>query len=104
MRLPNILHESVPIGKDDTENVEVKRWGEPLVPAFDLKNHGALAVEQTGRLRTRGKDRRSRVLLLKGRLALLDMALQRFAMDLLVERGYTPYIPPYMMNRTASRA
>ncbi|NLM30787.1 MAG: serine--tRNA ligase [Methanomicrobiales archaeon] len=102
MRLPNILHESVPVGKDDTENVEIRRWGEPRVPAFDLKNHGALAVENDWADFERAtKISGAGFYFLKGRLALLDMALQRFAMDLLVARGYTPIIPPYMMNRAA---
>lgn len=102
MRLPNILHESVPIGKDDTENVEIKRWGEPRVPPFDLKNHGALAVEHDwADFERAAKISGSGFYFLKGRLALLDMAIQRFAMDLLVARGYTPIIPPYMMNRAA---
>ncbi len=102
MRLPNILHESVPIGKDDSENVEVRRWGEPKLPAFDLKNHGALAVEHDwADFERAAKIAGSGFYFLKGRLALLDMALQRFAMDILVERGYTPIIPPYMMNRAA---
>ncbi|WP_054848439.1 serine--tRNA ligase [Methanoculleus chikugoensis] len=104
MRLPNILHESVPIGKDDSENVEIRRWGgEPNLPAFDLKNHGALAVEHDwADFERAAKIAGSGFYFLKGRLALLDMALQRFAMDILVERGYTPpIIPPYMMNRAA---
>lgn len=102
MRLPNILHESVPIGKDDTENVEIRRWGRPEIPAFDLKNHGALAVEQGwADFERAAKIAGSGFYFLKGRLALLDMALQRFAMDLLVKRGYTPVIPPYMLNRAA---
>ncbi len=102
MRIPNILHESVPVGKDDTENVEIKRWGEPRVPAFDLKNHGVLAVENDWADFERAvKISGAGFYFLKGRLALLDMALQRFAMDLLVARGYTPIIPPYMMNRAA---
>jgi seryl-tRNA synthetase len=102
MRLPNILHESVPVGKDDSENVEIKRWGEPKVPAFDLENHGALAVEHDWADFERAvKISGSGFYFLKGRLVLLDMALQRFAMDLLVARGYTPITPPYMMNRAA---
>jgi len=102
MRLPNILHESVPVGKDDSENVEIRRWGEPKLPAFDLKNHGALAVEHDwADFERAAKIAGSGFYFLKGRLALLDMALQRFAMDILVERGYTPIIPPYMMNRAA---
>jgi len=102
MRLPNILDESVPVGKDETENVEIRRWGEPKIPAFDLENHGALAVEHDwADFERAAKIAGSGFYFLKGRLALLDMALQRFAMDILVARGYTPIIPPYMMNRVA---
>lgn len=102
MRLPNILHESVPVGKDDTENVEVKRWGEPKVPSFELRNHGELAAEQGwADFERAAKVSGSGFYYLKGRLVLLDMALQRFALDLLVGRGYTPLSPPYMMNRAA---
>ena len=102
MRIPNILHESVPVGKDDTENVEVKRWGEPKVPDFELKNHGELAVEHDWADFERAtKVAGAGFYYLKGRLVLLDMALQRYALDLLVERGYTPISPPYMMNRAA---
>lgn len=102
MRLPNILHESVPIGSDETGNVEIRRWGEPKVPEFDLVNHGALAVEHDwADFERAAKIAGAGFYFLKGRLALLDMALQRFAMDLLIRRGYTPIIPPYMMNRAS---
>lgn len=102
MRLPNILHESVPIGSDETGNVEIRRWGEPKVPEFDLVNHGVLAVEHDwADFERAAKIAGAGFYFLKGRLALLDMALQRFAMDLLIRRGYTPIIPPYMMNRAS---
>lgn len=100
MRLPNILHASVPAGKDDSDNVEVMRWGDPGVPDFELKNHGQIAVENDWAdferaARTSGAG----FYYLKGSLARLDMALQRFAMDLLIERNFTPVIPPFMINR-----
>jgi len=102
MRLPNNLHESVPIGKDDSDNVEIRRWGEPAVPTFELKNHGALAVEKGwADFERASKISGAGFYFLKGRLVLLDMALQRFAIDLLTERGFTPITPPYMMNRAA---
>ncbi|TAJ44132.1 serine--tRNA ligase [Methanofollis fontis] len=102
MRIPNILHESVPVGKDDSENVETKRWGETVVPAFELQNHGALAAEKGWADFERAtKIAGSGFYTLKGRLALMDLALQRFALDILMERGYTPVMPPYMMNRSA---
>lgn len=102
MRIPNILHESVPVGADDTENVEVKRWGEPFVPSFEVKNHGELAVEKgVADFERAAKISGAGFYVLKGNLALMDLALQRFAIDLLMERGYTPVMPPYMMNRAA---
>jgi seryl-tRNA synthetase len=102
MRLPNILHESVPVGSDETGNVEIRRWGEPKIPEFDLVNHGALAVENDwADFERAAKIAGAGFYFLKGRLALLDMALQHFAIDLLVRRGYTPIIPPYMMNRAS---
>ncbi|MDD3407523.1 MAG: serine--tRNA ligase, partial [Methanomicrobium sp.] len=102
MRIPNILHESVPVGKDDSENVEVKRWGEPKVPSFELKNHGELAVEKgLAEFERAAKISGAGFYMLKGNLALMDLALQRLAIDTLTQRGYIPVIPPYMMNRAA---
>ena len=102
MRIPNILHESVPVGCDDSENVEAKTWGEPRVPSFELKNHGELAVEKgLADFERAAKISGAGFYMLKGNLALLDLALQRFALDLLCKRSYTPVIPPYMMNRAA---
>lgn len=102
MRLPNILHDSVPAGKDDTENVEIRKVGTPKTFSFEVKNHGQLAVEQgwadfERAARTSGAG----FYFLKGSLVLLDMALQRYAIDLLAKKGYTPVIPPYMINRSS---
>lgn len=102
MRLPNILDESVPFGKDDTENVEIKRVGTPKTFSFPVQNHGQLAVDKgwadfERAARTSGAG----FSYLKGNLALLDMALQRYAIDLLMKKGFTPIIPPYMMNRAS---
>jgi seryl-tRNA synthetase len=102
MRLPNILHESVPIGKDDSENVEIRREGRVRTFDFELKNHGQLAAERGWA----DFDRATKIsgagfYFLKGNLVLLDLALQRFAIDLLVKKGYTPVIPPYMINRSS---
>ena len=102
MRIPNLLHESVPVGADDSENVEVSRWGEPTVPSFEVKNHGELAIEKgLAEFERAAKISGAGFYILKGRLALMDLALQRLAIDLLAERGYTPVMPPYMMNRAA---
>lgn len=102
MRLPNILHESVPVGKDDTENIEIKRVGTPRTFDFEVKNHGQLASEQGWADFERAtKTSGAGFYFLKGSLVLLDLALQRYAIDMLVKKGYTPVIPPYMINRTS---
>ncbi|MCA1916694.1 serine--tRNA ligase [Methanospirillum hungatei] len=100
MRIPNILHESVPVGADDTQNVEVKRYGTPRTFSFELKNHGQLAADNGWADFERAtKTSGAGFYFLKGNLVLLDLALQRFSLDILMEKGYTPIIPPYMINR-----
>ena len=102
MRLPNILHDSVPVGKDDTENVEIKRVGTPKSFDFELRSHGQLAADQGWADFERAtKISGAGFYFLKGSLVLLDMALQRFAIDELAEKGYIPIIPPYMINRSS---
>ena len=102
MRLPNILHESVPVGKDDTENAEIKKVGTPRAFSFEVKNHGQLAAEKGwADFERAAKTSGAGFYFLKGSLVLLDLALQRYALDLLAKKGYTPVIPPYMINRTS---
>ncbi len=100
MRLPNIMHESVPYGKDESENVEVRKWGKKPKFDFELKNHGELAEE----LGVADFERGTKVAgkgfyFLKGDLALLNQALIRFAIDHMVKKGYVFVEPPYMINR-----
>jgi len=102
MRLPNILHDSVPVGKDDSENVEIKRVGIPRAVDFDIKNHGQLAAENNwADFERAAKISGAGFYFLKGSLVLLDLALQRYALDLLEKKGFTPVIPPYMINRSS---
>lgn len=100
MRLPNLLHESVPIGKDENDNVEVKVWGKP--PKFDFKPKNHLEIAQT--LGLIDDERGAKVaghgfFYLKGDLVLLDLALQRFAIDFMVKKGYQLIEPPFMLRR-----
>ncbi len=99
-RIPNLLHESVPVGKDDSDNVEVRRWGKP--PKFDfqpqdhvtiLKNLGLLDLEAAAKVSGAG------FYYLKNELVLLDLALQRFAIDFLMKKGFVLVEPPYMVNK-----
>ncbi len=100
MRLPNVLHESVPFGKDASENVVVEKFGKPSMPTFELKHHGALAAE----LGVADFERAVKIsgngfFYLKGDLALLDLALQRYAIGLLLKRGFTLVQPPFLMKK-----
>ena len=100
MRIPNILHESVPIGKSDEDNVQIRSWGEPKILDFELKPNGILAEE----LGLADFDRAAKIsgsgfVFVRGDLAMLDLALQRFAIDVLRERGFIPIEVPLMMRR-----
>jgi seryl-tRNA synthetase len=102
MRLPNILHDSVPVGKDDSENVEVKRVGIPRAVDFEIKNHGQLAADNNWADFERAtKISGAGFYFLKGNLVLLDLALQRYSLDQLSKKGFIPVIPPYMINRSS---
>jgi seryl-tRNA synthetase len=102
MRLPNILHDSVPVGASSDENVEIRTWGRPRQADFELKSHGELAealgaadFDRAGKVAGAGFN------YLKGDLARLDLALVSYAIDFLARRGYVLVEPPYMMRRSA---
>lgn len=99
-RLPNLLHESVPEGKDDSENQQERLWGEPRKPTFEMKAHGEL-VESMGLadFARAAKASGAGFVYLLGDLARLDFALQAFAMDVLRERGFTILQVPLMIKR-----
>jgi seryl-tRNA synthetase len=100
MRLPNLLHESVPFGKDEDDNVEVRRWGDP--PRFDFKPKSHLEIlEDLGMIdiESAGKAAGSLFFYLKGPIVLMDLALQRFAVDFLARKGFQVVEPPFMVNR-----
>jgi seryl-tRNA synthetase len=99
-QLPNLLDDSVPFGKDDTENVTVATWGDAKPGPPHLKAHGEL-LEALGMAEFARAHRVSGAgfYYLSGPIVLLDLALQRFALDLLMSRGFTPVTPPYMLRR-----
>lgn len=100
MRIPNLLHESVPFGKDDTENVEIRRWGKAPKFNFEPKDHVTI-LQNLGLFdtETAAKVTGAGFYYLKNDLVLLDQALQRFAMDFLRNKGFIVVEPPYMVNR-----
>lgn len=99
-RLPNLLDDSVPYGRDDRDNVVVASWGTPAPADPRLRSHGEL-LEAIGM----GDFERARrasgagFYYLLGPAVLLELALERFALDLLIERGFVPVLPPYMLRR-----
>lgn len=102
MRMPNILHDSVPKGKDETDNVVIKEFGKKPKFNFEPKSHVDL-IEQLNiaDIPRAAKISGARFWFLKGDLALLDLALQHYAVDFMKERGYLLIEPPFMMNRSA---
>jgi seryl-tRNA synthetase len=99
-RLPNILHESVPKGKDDSENVPIRFWGEK--PEFDFKpkDHIDLGLElDLMDIERAAKISGARFYFLKNEAVLLDQALIRFALDFLAKKGFVPIEPPFMIRR-----
>lgn len=102
LRIPNLLHESVPYGKDESENVEIRRWGKP--PKFDFEPKDHLTILKNLDLIDfeRGvKVAEHQFYYMKKELVLLDLAIQRFAIDFLTKRGFILIEPPFMINRKA---
>ena len=102
MKIPNILHESVPIGDDENENTSHSMHGKIPEFKFEPKVHNDLIEENKWvDLGRAAKIAGSRFYYLKGDLARLELALQQFSVEFLVNRGYTLVQPPVMMNRDA---
>jgi len=102
MRLPNLLHETVPVGIDENANVQVKTWG--TIPKFDfpIKNHIDLSLNlDIMDIERAGKISGSRFFYLKNEAALLDIALISFALGEMAKKGYAPVEPPYLMRKDA---
>ncbi|MCK4438840.1 serine--tRNA ligase [Candidatus Bathyarchaeota archaeon] len=102
MRLPNMLHESVPYGEDEHDNVEVKRWGEKPDFGFKPKSHAEIVTALgIGDFERGAKAAGSGFYYLRNELALLDKAIQRYAINHLIKKGYSLIVPPYMIRRAA---
>jgi seryl-tRNA synthetase len=100
MRLPNIMHESVPFGADESGNVVVKAFGEKPEFAFEPKNHTQL-IEELGivDLERAAKTSGARFYFLKGDLAQLEFSLQMYAIEFMTKKGYMLVTPPHMLRR-----
>ncbi len=99
MTIPNIIDPSVPIGKDDSENVEVKRYGEPLVPDFEIPYHTEIMEKLSGiDLESARKVAGNGFYYLMGNIARLHSAVISYARDFMIDRGFTYCIPPFMIR------
>ena len=99
MRIPNIIDNSVPVGKDDSENVEVERFGEPVVPDFEIPYHtdiidrfGGIDLDSARDVAGNG------FYYLVGDIARLHSAVLTYARDFMIDKGFTYVIPPYMIR------
>jgi len=100
VRIPNLLHESVPIGKDEHDNFPLRAWGETPIFSFPVKNHIDLGLGlDIMDIERAGKVAGARFFYLKREGVLLDMALMSFALEEMVKKGYMPIEPPFLMRR-----
>lgn len=99
MKIPNIIDDSVPIGKNDTENVEVEKFGEPVVPDFEIPYHIDIMKTFSGvDLESSAKVAGNGFYYLMGDIARLHSALLSYARDFMIDQGFTYCIPPYMIR------
>ena len=99
MTIPNIIDDTVPIGKDDSENVELEKFGEPVVPEFEVPYHTEIMDKFNGiDLDSAGRVAGNGFYYLMGDIARLHSAIISYARDLMIDRGFTYCIPPYMIR------
>lgn len=99
MRIPNIIDETVPIGKDDTCNVEIEKFGEPVVPDFEIPYHADIMASFDGiDLDSAGKVAGNGFYYLMGDIARLHSAVISYARDFMIDRGFTYCVPPFMIR------
>ena len=99
MKIPNMIDPSVPIGKDDSENVELQKYGEPIVPAFEIPYHTEIMERFNGiDLDSARKVAGNGFSYLMGDIARLHSAVISYARDFMIERGFTYVVPPFMIR------
>ncbi|MCI8546210.1 MAG: serine--tRNA ligase, partial [Clostridia bacterium] len=99
MKIPNIMHESVPIGKDDSENVENEKFGEPVVPKYEIPYHADIMESLCGLdLDAARRVAGNGFYYLVGDVARLHSAILSYARDFMINKGFTYCIPPYMIR------
>ena len=99
MKIPNIIDESVPIGKDDSENVEIEKFGEPVVPSYEIPFHGDILEMMNGLDKeSSGRTSGNGFYYLIGDAARLHEAMIAYARDYMINAGFTYCIPPFMIH------
>ncbi|MBR0484565.1 MAG: serine--tRNA ligase, partial [Oscillospiraceae bacterium] len=99
MIIPNIIDPSVPIGKDDSENVEIEKFGEPFIPDFEIPYHVDIMEKLNGiDLDSARKTSGNGFYYLCGDIARLHSSILSYARDFMINRGFTYYIPPFMIR------
>ncbi len=99
MLIPNIIDESVPIGKDDTENVEIEKFGEPVVPSYEIPYHADIMEKMSGLDKeSAGRTSGNGFYYLIGDIARLHEATIAYARDFMINKGFTYCIPPFMIR------
>ena len=99
MVIPNIIDPSVPIGKDDSENVEIEKFGDPYVPEYEIPYHTDIIEKLDGiDLDSAGRTSGNGFYYLKGNIARLHSSILSYARDFMINRGFEYFIPPFMIH------
>ena len=99
MLIPNIIDPSVPIGEDDTHNVEIERFGEPFVPEYEVPHHADILDKVDGLDKeSAGRTSGEGFYYLKGDIARLHEAMLAYARDFMIDKGFTYFVPPFMIR------
>ena len=99
MQIPNIIHPTVPVGKDDSENVELQKYGEPVIPDFEIPYHTDIMERFEGiDLDSARKVAGNGFYYLMGDIARLHSAVISYARDFMIDRGFTYVVPPFMIR------
>ena len=99
MKIPNIIHDSVPIGKDDSENVEIQKYGDPVVPDYEIPYHADIIARFDGLDKeASGRTSGNGFYYLMGDIARLSSAMLSYARDFMIDKGFTYCIPPFMIR------
>ena len=99
MKIPNIIHDSVPIGKDDSENVEIQKYGDPVVPEYEIPYHADIIARFNGLDKeASGRTSANGFYYLMGDIARIHSAVISYARDFMINRGFTYCVPPFMIR------